>query len=101
MREGYVSSLHRYQACACRLRIPPASGFFCLRRLPQNHFTLALLTFNVGVEAGQLIVVSAAYALYRVMTAVPRLAIARVTALYVIGSVAGYWSISRIITLLA
>src|SRR5690242_15243852 len=31
--------------------------------LPQNHFTLALLTFNVGVEAGQLMVVSAAYAL--------------------------------------
>jgi len=69
--------------------------------LPQNHFTLALLSFNVGVEAGQLMVVSAAYALYRVMTAVPRLAIARVTALYLIGGVAACWSISRITTLLA
>ena len=33
--------------------------------LPQNHLLVALLTFNVGVELGQLLVVAVAYVVYR------------------------------------
>lgn len=69
--------------------------------LPQNHLSVALLTFNVGVELGQLLVVVAAYAVYRVLAARPRFALARTPALYAIGSVAAYWSIGRIVTVFA
>src|SRR6185369_5960648 len=33
--------------------------------LPENHLSVALLTFNVGVEMGQLLVVGLAYLVYR------------------------------------
>ena len=69
--------------------------------LPQNHLPVALLTFNVGVELGQLFVVGAAYAIYRAFARWPRFAAARTPALYVIGSVAAYWSIGRIVSILA
>lgn len=69
--------------------------------LPQNHLLSALLTFNVGVELGQLLVVGIAYATYRVLKPWPRFATARAPALYVIGGVAAYWSISRIVSILA
>jgi len=68
--------------------------------LPQNHLTVALLTFNVGVELGQLLVVAAAYVLYRALAAVPSAALARAPALYAIGAVAAYWSIGRIVTII-
>ncbi|MGH8575781.1 MAG: HupE/UreJ family protein [Gammaproteobacteria bacterium] len=68
--------------------------------LPQNHLVVALLTFNVGVELGQLLVVAVAYPLYRALTAWPKSAIARAPALYAIGSVAAYWSIGRIVSIL-
>jgi hydrogenase/urease accessory protein HupE len=64
--------------------------------LPQKHLSVALLTFNVGVELGQLLVVALAFAVYRALARAPQLVAARVPALYVIGSVAAYWSISRI-----
>src|SRR5262249_45314894 len=35
--------------------------------LPQNHLSIALLTFNVGVEVGQLLVVGVAYGIYRAL----------------------------------
>ena len=69
--------------------------------LPQNHIPVALLTFNVGVELGQLLVVALAYLIYRVLAASPRFAAARAPALYAIGSVAAYWSIGRIAGILA
>jgi HupE/UreJ protein len=64
--------------------------------LPQSHLTLALLTFNVGVEIGQLCTVLAAYLLVRLP--LPRRVVesARTPALYVIGIVAAYWSWLRI-----
>ena len=68
--------------------------------LPQNHLMVALLTFNVGVELGQLLVVAAAYVLYRALAAVPSAALARAPALYAIGAVAAYWSIGRIVTII-
>jgi len=64
--------------------------------LPQNHLPVALLTFNVGVELGQLLLVGLAYTAYRGLKNSARFALARTPALYVIGSVAAYWSIGRI-----
>ena len=64
--------------------------------LPDNHLAIALLTFNLGVELGQLLVVLAAWlatwALARWLGTRTR-----TTALYAIGGVAAYWSIGRIV----
>jgi hydrogenase/urease accessory protein HupE len=69
--------------------------------LPQNHLLVALLTFNVGVEFGQLLVVAVAYPIYRFFAGWPQLAVARAPALYAIGTLAAYWSIGRIVAILA
>lgn len=68
--------------------------------LPQQHLAVALLTFNVGVELGQLLVVAIAFAIYRALARQPQLGAARKPALYAIGSVAAYWSIARIAAML-
>lgn len=64
--------------------------------LPQKHLAVALLTFNVGVELGQLLVVAISFAICRVLSHQPQFGAARTPALYAIGSVAAYWSITRI-----
>ena len=64
--------------------------------LPENHLWVALLTFNVGVEIGQLMTVAAAWGVYRALRRSPALPRARQTALYVIGVAAAYWSLTRI-----
>jgi len=69
--------------------------------LPQNHLPVALLTFNVGVELGQLLVVGLAYLLWRALARRPGFALARAPALYAIGSAAAYWSIGRIVGIVA
>ncbi|HMN47087.1 MAG TPA: HupE/UreJ family protein [Povalibacter sp.] len=69
--------------------------------LPQKHLFVALLTFNLGVELGQLFVVVLAYAVYRALAKWPRFVALRTPALYGIGGVAAYWSIGRIVTILA
>jgi hydrogenase/urease accessory protein HupE len=69
--------------------------------LPQQHLAVALLTFNVGVELGQLLVVAAAYPVYRTFAGSPKFAFARAPALYAIGSVAAYWSFGRIVSIVA
>jgi hydrogenase/urease accessory protein HupE len=69
--------------------------------LPQNHLPVALLTFNVGVELGQLLVVGLAYGVWRALARRPGFALARTPALYAIGSVAAYWSIGRIVGIVA
>jgi hypothetical protein len=63
--------------------------------LPHQHLLLALLTFNVGVEIGQLMAVAAAWLVYRLWRRWPLWAHARTAALYGIGSVAAYWSLLR------
>jgi len=68
--------------------------------LPQQHLPVALLTFNVGVELGQLFVVTLAFGVCRALAATPRVASARAPALYVIGAIAAYWSIGRVVGLL-
>lgn len=69
--------------------------------LPENHLPVALATFNIGVELGQLFVVAVAFVVYRLLARTPTLALARAPALYAIGSVAAYWSIGRIVAILA
>ncbi|MDB5970423.1 MAG: hypothetical protein JWQ90_2873 [Hydrocarboniphaga sp.] len=69
--------------------------------LPQQHLAVALLTFNVGVEIGQLLVIGVAFALYRSFARFPQTALARTPALYAIGGVAAFWSIGRIVAILS
>jgi len=71
--------------------------------LPDNHLLVALLTFNLGVEIGQLLTVAAAGALFLVLRRLPVLAPApvRVAALYAIGALAAYWSVERIVAVIA
>ncbi len=69
--------------------------------LPQNHLSVALLTFNVGVELGQLAVVGLAYAVYRLVANAPKSDAMRKPALYAIGSVAAYWAVGRIVNIVA
>jgi HupE/UreJ protein len=67
--------------------------------LPQSHLPLALLTFNVGVEVGQLMMVLAAFLVVRIPLPRPLMGRARRPALYAIGIVAAYWSWTRIAAL--
>ncbi|MBC7730004.1 MAG: HupE/UreJ family protein [Microbacteriaceae bacterium] len=69
--------------------------------LPDHHLLLALLTFNVGVEVGQLMTVTAAWAFWRVTARWPAVARLRTGMLYAIGAAAAYWSWLRIATILA
>jgi hydrogenase/urease accessory protein HupE len=69
--------------------------------LPENHLLVALLTFNVGVEIGQLFTVAVAWCLWRVAARWPRLAALRTATLYGIGSVAAYWSWLRVAAIFA
>lgn len=65
--------------------------------LPQKDVPLALLTFNVGVETGQLMFVAAVLltcAAFRSLTNLP-LARARTAAGYAIGTAASVWFLSR------
>jgi hypothetical protein len=64
--------------------------------LPQSHLPLALFTFNVGVEIGQLLTVFAAFLLVRLPVPERWLGRARRPALYAVGIVAAYWSWGRI-----
>ncbi|MEY8874875.1 MAG: HupE/UreJ family protein [Leptothrix sp. (in: b-proteobacteria)] len=70
--------------------------------LPAQHLPVALLTFNVGVEFGQLLIVLAAWLVYRAASRIPaQLPRARLATLYTIGALASYWSIGRVIAILS
>lgn len=69
--------------------------------LPEVHLPVALLTFNVGVELGQLAVVALAYFAMRALARLPHLQVARTAALYGIGSVAAFWSVQRILQIVS
>jgi hydrogenase/urease accessory protein HupE len=67
--------------------------------LPENHLTVALLTFNVGVEIGQLLTVAAAWLVYRAvrrMTLAPQM---RLATLYAIGTMAAFWTCTRLVAI--
>lgn len=67
--------------------------------LPEGDVPLALLTFNLGVEAGQLVVVAACLAVIALLRRLrpAMLRPATLTATYAIGITAGYWFIERTI----
>ena len=65
--------------------------------LPQRHLPVALLTFNLGVEIGQLMTVLFACAVVRLPISHRVLGRARTPALYAIGVVAAYWCWVRIV----
>ena len=72
--------------------------------LPDKHLAVALLTFNLGVEFGQLLTVAAAWLLCLALRRWPGLLPlqqARTSALYAIGSLAAYWSLARIVAIVA
>lgn len=64
--------------------------------LPESHLPLALLTFNVGVEIGQLAVVLLAWLLTRWLSRYAWFAGCRRPVLYAIGITASYWSWTRL-----
>jgi hydrogenase/urease accessory protein HupE len=64
--------------------------------LPQNHLATALLTFNLGVELGQLLAVGVVWAAWRVLRELRFADRSRVPLLYGIGSLAAYWSWMRV-----
>lgn len=64
--------------------------------LPENHLPVALGTFNVGVEIGQLMIVGCAWLVWRVVARWPPAARLKAVVLYGIGSMAAYWSWVRV-----
>jgi hypothetical protein len=64
--------------------------------LPQSHLPMALLSFNVGVELGQLLTVLLAFLLVSVPWPKGWLSRARRPALYAVGVVAAFWCWQRI-----
>lgn len=69
--------------------------------LPEQHVGIALLGFNLGVEAGQLAIVGLAYVLVLASGRHQWLRQARRPALYAIGAIASYWSLQRIVAIFA
>jgi hydrogenase/urease accessory protein HupE len=69
--------------------------------LPQQHLVTALLTFNLGVEAGQLLTVAVAWIAWLGLRRWRFAARGRVPLLYGIGSIAAYWSWLRIAAMLS
>ena len=64
--------------------------------LPHNYLPTALLGFNVGVEIGQLMTVSAAWLVWFAIRRWPLAVRARTPLLYGIGTLAAYWSWLRV-----
>lgn len=67
--------------------------------LPELHVNIALLSFNLGVEAGQLLVIGLAWIVFLVIRRQPWSAFARRAVLYAIGSVSVYWTLSRLMVM--
>ena len=67
--------------------------------LPQSQLTAALFAFNIGVEAGQLLVVALTILVLKALTRVPqqREAQTLTAATYVIGTIGSFWLIERLI----
>ena len=64
--------------------------------LPEQHFAVALLTFNLGVEAGQLLVVLAVWLLTVLAGRLLPVDRFRQPLLYATGAMAAFWSIERL-----
>ncbi len=66
--------------------------------LPQMDVPLALLTFNLGVEAGQLLFVAGILVAFTAVTALFNLPLrpARMAGAYMIGTISTFWLITRV-----
>ena len=75
---------------------PESSRKSACRRL---MVPLALLTFNLGVEAGQLLFVAAVLVVFRGIIAIVRFPVVptRITAAYLIGTMATVWFFTRLV----
>ena len=69
--------------------------------LPERHAPVALLTFNVGVEAGQLLIIALVWILVMATRRFKGTAAVRKIALYTIGSVSVFWTFSRLMAIAA
>ncbi len=69
--------------------------------LPEQHFSVALLTFNLGVEIGQLLVVLACWLLMLLAGRWLRASRLRQPLLYATGGIAAYWSIARLAAIMS
>ena len=67
--------------------------------LPANYLPTALLTFNIGVEIGQLMTVGVAWLAWRALSRWPQTALGRVPVLYGIGAMAAFWSWTRVVAI--
>lgn len=67
--------------------------------LPETEVPTALLTFNIGVEAGQLVIIAAVMGLIALFRRFAPMALrpATLTATYAIGITASFWFIARIV----
>jgi len=65
--------------------------------LPEANLSTALVTFNLGVEIGQLFTVAVAGLLWLLLRRWPVVARARTPALYMIGALAAYWTCERVV----
>ncbi|WP_339720413.1 HupE/UreJ family protein [uncultured Paraglaciecola sp.] len=68
--------------------------------VPQNEIGLALLFFNLGVEAGQILFIAALYALSRVFLTLKNKQIdfyLRISVLYVVGILGSFWVFERLL----
>jgi hypothetical protein len=66
--------------------------------LPQSDVPLALLTFNLGAEAGQLLFVAAMLVSFKILSTIvtPPPAPARLVGAYLIGTAAMFWLVDRL-----
>jgi hypothetical protein len=67
--------------------------------LPANYLPTALLTFNVGVEIGQLFAVGVAWLVWFALKRFAPAARARVPLLYGIGGIAAFWTWGRVLAI--
>ena len=69
--------------------------------LPQKHLATALLTFNVGVEIGQLSVIGVAGLVWLAIKRFDWTVLARKPVLYGFGTIAAFWTWTRVAVILA
>jgi hydrogenase/urease accessory protein HupE len=66
--------------------------------LPMGEIPIALFSFNVGIELGQLVFVLALAALFPLVRRLP-IPFPQRTAVYVMGSMAAFWMIQRVVAI--
>jgi hypothetical protein len=67
--------------------------------LPQEQMLAALLSFNLGVEAGQLAVVLVAWLVWLAASRTGLSSRLRAPVLYAVGAVGAFWVIDRLVTM--